>query len=103
MTPPTDLPLRPPRSPRIRLGGFAILARMLDKGRATIAGKNGEYIYNSPTDQHLVKFLSFDPVALLEHLARGDGDGEVLAWVQPHSKTPRAPWEIGAWSAYMEN
>jgi hypothetical protein len=42
MTPPTDLTLRPPRSPRIRLGGFAILARMLDKGRATIAGHQAQ-------------------------------------------------------------
>jgi Domain of unknown function (DUF5069) len=38
---------------RVRLGGFAILARMLDKGRATLVKKNGEYNYNSPTDQHL--------------------------------------------------
>jgi hypothetical protein len=33
---------------RVRLGGFAILARMLDKGRATLVKKNGEYNYNSP-------------------------------------------------------
>jgi hypothetical protein len=26
---------------RVRLGGFAILARMLDKGRATLVKKNG--------------------------------------------------------------
>ena len=30
-----DLTQRPPRSPRVRLGGFVILPRMLDKGRAT--------------------------------------------------------------------
>ena len=45
-----DLTRRPPRSMRVRLGGFVILARMLDKGRATLAKKNGEYNYNSPTD-----------------------------------------------------
>ena len=38
----TDLTQRPPRSTRCRLGGYALLPRMLDKGRATIAGKNGE-------------------------------------------------------------
>ena len=32
----------------------------------------------------------------------GKGDGEILEWVQAHSKTPRAPWEIEAWSAFME-
>ena len=33
-----DLTQRPPRSPRVRLGGYVILPRMLDKGRATING-----------------------------------------------------------------
>jgi hypothetical protein len=47
-----DLTQRPPRSFRVRLGNYVVLARMLDKGRATLAGKNGDYIYNSPTDQH---------------------------------------------------
>ena len=28
-----DLRQRPPRSPRVRLGGYVILPRMLDKGR----------------------------------------------------------------------
>ena len=31
----------------VRLGGFVILARMLDKGRATLAKKNGECNYYS--------------------------------------------------------
>jgi hypothetical protein len=97
-----DLTQRPPRSFRVRLGNYVVLARMLDKGRATLAGKNGDYIYNSPTDQRLVQFLGFDPKALLKKLATGKGDGEMLAWIQSHSKTPRSPWEIEAWSAYME-
>lgn len=97
-----DLTQRPPRSFRVRLGNYVILARMLDKGRATLAGKNGEYKYNSATDQHFVKFLGFDPDALLKELAKGKGDGEILEWIRAHSKTPRAPWEIEAWSAFME-
>jgi hypothetical protein len=97
-----DLTQCPPRSFRVRLGNYVILARMLDKGRATLAKKNGEYNYNSGTDQHLVKFLGFDPEALLKELAAGKGDREILEWVQSHSKTPRAPWEIETWSAFME-
>jgi hypothetical protein len=97
-----DLTQRPPRSFRARLGNYVILARMLDKGRATLAKKNGEYNYNSGTDQHLVRFLGFNPEALLKELATGKGDGEILEWVQAHSKTPRAPWEIEAWSGFME-
>jgi hypothetical protein len=98
----TDLTQRPPRSFRVRLGKYVILARMLDKGRATLAKKNGEYKYNSGADQHLVRFLGFEPEALLQELATGKGDGEILEWVQSHSKTPRAPWEIEAWSDFME-
>src|ERR1039457_5135691 len=97
-----DLTQRPPRSFRVRLGNYVVLARMLDKGRATLAGKNGEYIYNSSTDQHLVEFLGFDPDALLKKLATGKGDGQILEWIQAHSKTPRSPWEIGPWSTFME-
>lgn len=100
--PYTDLTQRPPRSLHSRLGGFVILPRMFDKGRATLAKKNGEYNYNSPTDQHLVRFLGFDPGTMLKELASGKGDGEMLAWVLENSKTPRAPWEVEAWSAYMD-
>ena len=53
---------------RSRLDGFVLLPRILDKGRATLAGKNGEYNYNSPTDQHLVRFLGLDLEALLKEL-----------------------------------
>src|SRR4029434_956692 len=97
-----DLTQRPPRSFRVRLGNYVVLARMLDKGRATLAKKNREYHYDCATDQRLVQFLGFDPDALLKQLATGKGDGEILEWVQAHSKTPRAPWEIEAWSAFME-
>src|ERR1043166_5005137 len=90
---PTDLTQRPPRSFHVRLGGLVILPRMLDKGRATLARKSGEYRYNSGTDQHLVRFLGFDPKALLKELAKGKGDGEILEWVQSHSKTRRPPGE----------
>lgn len=97
-----DLTQRPPRSFRVRLGNHVILARMLDKGRATLAKKNGAYQYNSTTDQRLVQFLGLDPDALLKELDAGKGDGEILEWIQANSKTPRAPWEVEAWSAFME-
>jgi hypothetical protein len=32
-----NLTQRPPRSPRVRLGGYVVLARILDKGRAEIS------------------------------------------------------------------
>ncbi len=96
-----DLTQRPPRSPRCRLGGYVLLPRMLDKGRATIAGKNGEYHYDCPLDQHLVNYLGFDAEALREQLAAGKGDGEILDWLTANAKIKRAPWEIEQWSEFQ--
>ena len=97
-----DLTQRPPRSARCRLGGYAILPRMIDKGRAEIAGKNGEFNYNCPLDQHVVNFIGFDPAALREELAAGKGDGEILEWVKANAKEKRSPWEIEQWSDYIQ-
>ncbi|MGH8095625.1 MAG: DUF5069 domain-containing protein [Chthoniobacterales bacterium] len=97
-----DLTKRPPRSPRARLGGYALLPRMLDKGRAEIAGKNGEYHYNCPLDQNFVTFVGIDPAALREELAAGKGDGEILAWISETARHKRTPWEIEQWSDYMQ-
>ena len=97
-----DLRERPPRSPRVRLGGYVLLPRMLDKGRAEIAGKNGDYNYNCPLDQHFVGFVGIDPAALREQLAAGKGDGDILNWINQTAKHKRTPWEIQQWSQYME-
>ncbi len=100
--PHIDLTQRPPRSMRQRLGGLVLLPRIIDKGRATLVGKNGEYNFNSYTDQFLVRFLGLDLNVLLKELEAGKGDGEVLEWVHSNARTPRTPWEISAWSAYMD-
>jgi hypothetical protein len=97
-----DLTKRPPRSPRCRLGGYAILPRMLDKGRAEIAGTNGEFHYNCPLDQHIINFLGFDPEALREQLAARKGDGEILEWINSNAKHKRSPWEIEQWSDFQQ-
>ncbi len=97
-----NLTKRPPRSPRCRLGGYALLPRMLDKGRAEIVGKNGEFHYNCPLDQHIVNFLGFDAVALRDELAKGSGDGEILEWLKTNAKHQHTPWEIEQWSDYMQ-
>ncbi|MCD6050563.1 MAG: hypothetical protein K0Q55_1966 [Verrucomicrobia bacterium] len=98
-----DLTQRPPRSMRCRLGNYAILPRMLDKGRATIAGKNGEYHYNCPLDQHFVNFTGIDPIALKAELEAGKGDGEILAWIEANAKHKRLAYEIALWSDHQEH
>ncbi len=97
-----DLRQRPPRSPRVRLGGYVILPRMLDKGRATIAEQNGEYHYACPVDQHFINYTGIDPDQLREELAAGKGDSNILEWVQANARHNREPWEIAQWSSYHE-
>jgi hypothetical protein len=97
-----DLTKRPPRSPRVRLGGYVALPRMLDKGRATIAGLNGEYHYDCPLDQRILAFAGITAEKLKEQLAAGKGDGEILAWVEEVSTTKPTAWDIEAWSSFQE-
>jgi hypothetical protein len=97
-----DLTQRPPRSPRQRLGGYALLPRMLDKGRATLADKNGEYHYACPLDERILEFLGIDPEPLKAELASGKGDGEILAWIQANQRNKHTPAEIATWSAAMD-
>jgi len=95
-----DLTKQPPRSPRVRLGGYVILPRLLDKGRATIAGKNGEYKYACPLDERFIEFTGIDDAALKQELATGKGDGEILEWIATHSLHKRTEPEIEAWSEF---
>lgn len=96
-----DLRTRAPRSPRCCLGGYVILPRLLDKGRALLEGTNGEYTYDAPIDQHLKEFLGLDLDALKQELATGKGDGAILEWVNANARHQRAAWEIEAWSNFM--
>lgn len=93
-----DLTQRPPRSPRVRLGGFVILPRMLDKCRALIAGTNGEYNYDCPVDQRFLEYVGIDPAALKQQASAGKGDGELLEWIQQHAQHHRSDSEIRVWS-----
>jgi hypothetical protein len=96
-----DLTKFPPRSPRVRLGGYAILPRMLDKGRATVGGKNGEYHYACPLDQAFLEFAGVDPEALKKELGRSDT--EILKWITANAKHGRTTPEIIAWTNWQEN
>ena len=74
---------------------------MLDKGRADLAGKLGEFKYGAPLDQHLINFLGIDIAALRAELATGKGDGEILRWLEENAKVKHTAWEIEQWSAFM--
>ncbi len=96
-----DLIRTAPRSPRVRLGGYVLLPRMIDKGRATLAGKNGDYHFDCPLDQHFTRFAGIDAEALKAQLAEGKGDGEIAEWVVAHSTTKPTAAAIEAWSAHQ--
>jgi len=96
-----DLTQHPPRSPRLRLGGYVLLPRILDKGRAALAGKLGEFHYaGKGMDRHFFNFVGLDHESLTKELAKGGSDSEIFAWVQANAKYQRQPWEIAAWSEY---
>src|SRR3954451_8235383 len=97
----SDLTQRPPRSPRVTLGGYVLLPRILDKCRASIAGKLGEYRFGAQSmDRHFLNFTGIEETAFKAEVATGKSDSEMLAWVQANVKTPREPWEITQWSNY---
>ena len=98
-----NLTKRPPRSIRVRLGGYVALPRMLDKCRAEIAGTNGEYHYNCPLDQVFFEFTGVDAEALKKEVATGKGDGEILEWISANAKHKREAFEIAAWSTFQDN
>lgn len=94
-----DLTQRPPRSPRVTLGGYVILPRMLDKGRAQLAGAAGEYHYNCSLDQRFVSFAGLNADDILRLLKEGKSDSEVLAWIREHGK--RSDFEIASWTQFQ--
>lgn len=98
-----DLTQHPPRSARVRLGGYVMLPRAIDKARAKLAGKLGEYLFPHTMDKWLLEFLGIDGEAFLETVKTGKSDGELLAWIKENSKPRRADWEIAAWSHWFEN
>ncbi|MBV9489889.1 MAG: DUF5069 domain-containing protein [Verrucomicrobia bacterium] len=101
MIQPKDLTKEPPRSPRERLAGYAVLGRALDKGRALLAGKVGEYHFNCPLDNMLFDFKGVTGDQVKELLEQGATDEEVTAWLSAHG-TPRSQQEVESWASTLE-
>src|SRR3954466_14767768 len=81
-----DLRKTPPRSPRQKLGGFVIAARMADKARADLLGTNGEYnFYPCGLGAYFWKFTGLDAAKFKECLATGADDEEVANWIRENT------------------
>ena len=67
-----------------------------------LVGKNGEYHYDCPHDQHFLNFAGIKADALKKQLALGKSDSEILDWINANSTTKPQAWQIAQWSAFVE-
>jgi len=96
-----DLTQEPPRSPRIRVGGYVILGRTLDKCRAFLNGKIGEYHFDCPLDNMLFGFKGVKGDDFKAEVAEGAGDQEMVDWLNTQGKK-KTPEEVKTWSDEIE-
>ena len=96
-----DLTKEGPRSPRIRVGGYAILARTIDKCRALVAGNIGEYHFDCPLDNMLFGFKGVKGDDFKAQIERGASDQEILEWLNQSGEN-KTPSEIRRWSEKVE-
>jgi Domain of unknown function (DUF5069) len=96
-----DLTKEPPRSPRVRLGGYVILARTTDKCRAFLAGNIGEYHYDCPLDNMLFGFKGVTGDDFKAQVQAGASDTDLATWIDSHG-VPKTAAEVKDWSDGME-
>jgi hypothetical protein len=96
-----DLTKEAPHSPQERFGGYAILGRTVDKCRAQLAGKLGDYHFDCPLDNQLFSFKGIDGAQFKTAVSAAKTYEDVSAWLQTRG-TPKSPEEIRAWSDKMD-
>jgi hypothetical protein len=104
MTTPSakDLTQEPPRSPRQRIGGYVILGRTIDKCRALLAGKIGDYHFDCPLDNVLFSFKGVKGDDFKKQIESGADDQAMASWLDQNG-TFKSPEEIKQWSDGVEN
>jgi len=91
-----DLTKEAPRSPRLRVGGYAILGRTIDKCRALVAGNIGEYHFDCPLDNMLFGFKGVKGDDFKAQIENGASDQEMVEWLN-HNGEKKTPEEIKRW------
>jgi hypothetical protein len=86
-----------PRSMRATAGGYAHLARMIDKCRAVLAGTQGDYIYPCPLDRRLLDFVGITSDQFTAAVRSHQSDEAVVAWFREVA-TPRSIGELEEWN-----
>jgi hypothetical protein len=96
-----DLTKEAPRSPRIRVGGYAILGRTIDKCRALVAGNIGEYHFDCPLDNTLFGFKGVKGADFKAQIENGASDQQMAEWLDANGEK-RTPDEIKRWGEEVE-
>jgi hypothetical protein len=96
-----DLTKEAPRSPRERVGGYAILARTYDKCRALLGGNIGEYHFDCPLDNMLFGFKGVKGDDFKAEVEKGASVEEMARWLDSHG-AKKTPEEVKAWSDEVE-
>lgn len=96
-----DLTKEAPRSPRIRVGGYAILGRTIDKCRALVAGNIGEYHFDCPLDNTLFGFKGVKGADFKAQIENGASDQQMAEWLDANGEK-KTPEEIKRWGDEVE-
>src|SRR5205823_9122912 len=96
-----DLTKEAPRSPRIRVGGYAILGRTIDKCRARLAENIGEYHFDCPLDNMLFGFKGVKGEDFKAQIEQGASNQEMIEWLN-QSGEKKMPEEIKRWAEEVE-
>jgi Domain of unknown function (DUF5069) len=96
-----DLTKESPRSPRIRVGGYAILGRTIDKCRALVAGNIGEYHFDCPLDNTLFGFKGVKGADFKAQIENGASDQQMAEWLDANGEK-KTPDEIKGWGDEAE-
>ena len=91
-----DLTKEAPRSPRIRVGGYAILGRTIDKCRALVVGNIGEYHFDCPLDNMLFGFKGVKGADFKAQIENGASDQQMAEWLDSNGEK-KTPDEIKRW------
>src|SRR6266536_3937697 len=96
-----DLTKEAPRRPRIRVSGYAILGRTIDKCRALVAGNIGEYHFDCPLDNTLFGFKGVKGDDFKAQIEQGASDQEMVEWLNRNGEK-KTPEEIEHWAGEVE-
>ncbi|MDP6348321.1 MAG: DUF5069 domain-containing protein [Chloroflexota bacterium] len=97
--PGIDLTTGVPRSPYERMLGMVFLPRTIDKARAELAGKGGEYLFRGGQSAPGLDLLGITPEELFEALCENPTDADIRAWITANAAMP-GNLEIARYNRY---